>query len=341
MYIIVNKLYLIMYYHEAKRLMDDYTFKMNYKDECNDVMKKKGLENNQWVEHEINGKFGLKDKDNRWCWRNTINTHPNCFAELYNISQELGCDEIDFYDKSNKLENIKKLWSFLENNWELIFTDNIESKYFYKLLLKTNKSWSLGQITTIAFLYIFREIFEDKEFKKINFSLDRGDILDFKGIDIELITKENEEITIQVKTGQFTERTSKYSLTSSVNDLKSIATHYCFVNIQENETKIIVFKNEKKLIENYPPVHTFSKKLLINKPITKNMVIPQKLHEMLIFCAENKIVFDLKNNEDEENNVSWSLSPEKIVTVTIGDFKKEDLGDYVSTKFEELKEALK
>jgi hypothetical protein len=71
------------------------------------------------------------------------------------------------------------------------------------------------------------------------------------------------------------------------------------------------------------------------------MVIPQKLHEMLIFCAENKIVFDLKNNEDEENNVSWSLSPEKIVTVTIGDFKKEDLGDYISTKFEELKEALK
>lgn len=330
-----------MNYHDAKRFMNNYTFKVNNKNACNDVMKRKGLEYDQWIKHSINEKFGLKDKDGRWCWRNTINTHPYCFLELYKISQELGYDEIDFFDESNQLENIKKLWSWLESNWELIFTDNIESKYFYRLMFLTNKSWSVGQITTIAFLYTFREIFEDKEFKKIHFSLERGDLLDFVGIDIKIITKENEEITIQVKNGKFTERNSNYEISSSVNDLKSIATHYCFVNIQEDETKIIVFKNEKELIIPYFNSYTFEKELLVNKPITKNMIIPQKLHEMLIFCAENKIVFDLKNKEGEENNISWSLSPEKIVTVTIGDFKEENLGDYISTKFDELKEALK
>lgn len=330
-----------MNYRDAKRFMDNYTLKVIYKDTCNDVMKRKGSEYDQFVKHSINGKFGLKDKYGRWCWRNTINTHPYCFLELYKISQELGCDEIDFFDNSNQLDNIKKLWRFLESKWELIFTDNIESKYFYRLMFLTNKSWSVGQITTIAFLYSFREIFEGKKFKKIHFSLDRGDILDFLGIDVQIITKENEKITIQVKNGKFTERRSNYEITSSVNDLKSIATHYCFVNIQENETEIITFKNEKEFIVPYFNSFTFEKKILENKPIIKNMIITQKLHEMLIFCAENKIIFDLKNKEGEENNVSWLLSPEKIVTVTIGDFKDENLGNYISTKLDELKEALK
>lgn len=330
-----------MNYNEAKRLMNNFDFKTIYKDSCNDVMKRKGLEYDQYVKHSINQKFGLKDKDNKWCWRNTINTHPYCFTELYKISRELGCTEIDFFDISKKYENIKKLWEFLESKWELIFTDNIESKYFYKLMFLTNKSWSVGQITTISFLYSFKEVFENEKFKKIYFSLDRGDLLDFLGIDVVLVTNKNEKITIQIKNGKFIERSSLYQISSSVNDFKSIATHYCFVNIEENETKIIVLKNEKKQISEYYNSYTFDKELLVNKPIIKNMVVTQKLHEMLIFCAENKIIFDLKNKEGEENNISWSLNSEKIVTIIIGDFKNENLGNYISTKFEELKETLK
>ena len=328
-----------MYYSDAKRLINNYTFKEIYKNTCNDVMKRKGLECNQWVIHEINDLPGLKDKENRWCWRNTINTHPYCFLELYKISRELGCDEIDFFDESNRVENIKKLWDFLESKWELIFTDNIESKYFYKLLLRTNKSWSIGQITTVAFLYVFREIFQGYEFKKIHFSLDRGDPLDFIGIDIQIVTKDNEEITIQVKSGEFIERTSSYSLTSSVSDLRSKANHYCYVDITENLTKIVVFKNEKEQIERYGETYVFPKKLLVNKVITKNMAIPQTLQEILAHCAKNEIVFDLKNRTGEENNITWTNEPEKIVTITIGDFKDENLGKYLLEQFEELKKA--
>ena len=112
-------------------------------------------------------------------------------------------NELDFSNRNQWFNNIKKLWIFLESKWELFFTDNKETKYYYQLLLRTNKSWSNGQITTIAFLYVFREIFKGYEFKKIHFSLDRGDLDDFGGIDIRIFTKTGEEFTIQVKSGEF------------------------------------------------------------------------------------------------------------------------------------------
>jgi hypothetical protein len=249
--------------------------------------------------------------------------------------------ELDFSNSGLWLSNLKKLWLFIETKWELFFTDNIEIKYFYKLLLRTNKSWSIGQITTIAFLFVYREVFKDFKFSKLSFSFDRGDLDDFNGIDVRILTTSGKEFTIQIKNGNFERNENSFTITSSVNDLRSPATHYCYVSINNNETKIAVFKNDVEKITQNGEIYTFPLELLENEVIIKNMPIPQKLHEILMFCHENKIVFDLKNNEGEENNVSWSSIPQKIVTVTIGDFKKENLAEYISTKFEELKEALK
>lgn len=330
-----------MIYSEAKILMNNSYFKECHKKVCNDVMERKGLEFNHWVRHNINGKFGLKDNDLRWCWRNSINTHPYCFCDLYNFSVDLGMNELDFSNRNQWFNNIKKLWIFLESKWELFFTDNKETKYYYQLLLRTNKSWSNGQITTIAFLYVFREIFKGYEFKKIHFSLDRGDLDDFGGIDIRIFTKTGEEFTIQVKSGEFQENLNSFSLTSSVNDLRSPATHYCFVDIKNNQTKVVVFKNEKEKISRSEEIYFFPKELLENKVIIKNMPVPQILHEILTHCAKNKIVFDLKNNQEEINNITWVFEPEKVVTVTISNFKDENLNKYLFEKFEELKEALK
>ena len=330
-----------MNYDEAKRLMNNSYFKGSNKKFCNDVMEKKGLEFNQWVRHGINNLFGLKDDDFRWCWRNSINTHPYCFCDLYNFSVQLGMEEMDFSNSGLWLSNLKKLWLFIEDKWELFFTNNIETKYYNQLLLRTNKSWSIGQITTIAFLFVYREIFKNYNFKSLSYSFDRGDLDDFNGIDVRILTTTNEEFTIQIKNGIFQKTKDSFLINSSVNDLRSPATHYCFVEIQNNETKIVVLKNIVENIIREGEVYKFPLELLENSEIIKNMPIPQKLHEILMFCANNKIVFDLKNKPEEPNNVTWEINPEKIVIVTIGDFKDEKLNDYLSNKFTELKEAFK
>ena len=89
-------------------------------------------------------------------------------------------------------------------------------------------------------------------------------------------------------------------------------------------------------IERYGETYLFSKELLINKEISRNMQIPQTLNDILIFCAKNDIVFDLKNNNGEENKMEWVIEPEKIVTITIGDFKDENLNNYLAGQFIEL-----
>jgi hypothetical protein len=330
-----------MIYATANKLFGYKKFKDIYKVACNKVMESEGSKIHEWVLHSKNNKYGLKDGNGYWCWRNTINTHPNCFVSLNKFSQELGLPEIDFLDESNWLENCTKFWEFLQKNWLLIFTNRIESKYHNELRLKTNRSWSVGQITTIAFLYVFREIFNQKKFKKIGFSFDRGDNLDFMGIDVELFTLDDEYITIQVKSGEFKERTSNFSLTSSINDLRAQANHYCYVDIQENNTSVVVFRKDKNKIEVIGDLFLFEKDLLVNKVINKNMEVPQTLQKILTFCFENKIVFDLKNEMGETNKMEWEMEPEKVVTITIGDFKDTNLGSYLLGKFNELKELFK
>lgn len=330
-----------MNYDEAKRLMNNSYFKGSYRKFCDEVMEKKGLEFNQWVKHRINDSFGLKDNDLRWCWRNTINTHPYCFCDLYNFSVELGMEKLDFTNSGYWLSNLKKLWLFIEDKWELFFTTNIESKYYNKLLLRTNKSWSIGQITTIAFLFVYREIFKNYKFQKLSFSFDRGDPDDFNGIDVRILTITGEEFTIQIKNGNFYKDKNSFFINSSVNDLKSPATHYCFVSIENNETKIIVLKNKKEEIIRDGETYIFPIELLENDVIIKNMPIPQKLYEILMFCYDNKIVFDLKNKPEENNKVTWEINPQKIVIITIGDFHDTNLENLLSEKLIELKNTFK
>ena len=326
-----------MNYQDCHKLINNHTFKTMSQEACNEVMSRQGLKYNQWVLQK-NGLHGLIDEHGDWCWRNTINTHPYCFLELYKIYLELGNSELDFFNDSLWYKTIKNFWKVLEENWLTIFTNQVEKKYYQILRFRTNKSWSVGQITTISFLYVFREIFEGLKFRKILFSLERGDVSDFMGIDVELITTTNENITIQVKSGEFKERTSFYSVTSSVNDLRSAAKYYAYVDIKETETKISVFKNNKNKIEQYDTLYMFPKELLVNKIITKNMEVPQLLNEILIFSAKNQIVFNLKNKPEEENKMEWTLGEENVVTIIIGDFKDENLPMMLSNKFKELQQ---
>jgi hypothetical protein len=327
-----------MNYSDVNRLMSNVKFKDEYKYNCNRVMKIKGEEYGQYVFHIKNNLFGLIDEHGRWCWRNTINTHPNCFLSLYNFYLELGGEPIDFFDESEMSKNIYHFWSFLEDHWLLIFTDKINTKYYHELRLKTNKSWSLGQVTTIAFLSVLREIFVDQKIRKIDFSLDRGDINDFKGIDVLLITNFYEQITIQVKNGSFDERSSVYRIQSSINDLRSQSSHYCFVDMYNND--VIIFRNDKNLIESYPNLFLFPKELYVKNVKFNDMTVSKILHEMLIFCAGKKIVFDLINSENGENKINYESTPEKILTINISDFKDEKLYNTLDLKYKELQQLL-
>lgn len=81
-------------------------------------------------------------------------THPYCFWN-YRIYLELGNPELDFFNDSLWNKTIKTFWSVLEENWLSIFTNQVEKKYYQILRFRTNKSWKVGQITTISFLLCF------------------------------------------------------------------------------------------------------------------------------------------------------------------------------------------
>jgi hypothetical protein len=326
-----------MNYGKARELISNNSFKDIYKKNCNRIMELNGKIHNQWKLHNINGFYGLMDNFGGWCWRNTINTHPNCFVYLYNTYIELGGEPIEFdeYD-----EQVKKFWDFLGSNWELIFTKNITTKYFQKLKLLTNKSWSIGQITTISFLYEFRNFFPNMDFKKIKFSLERGDPKDFLGIDIELYTLDEQYLSVQVKEGNFDDRGSFYRVTSSVNDLRSKSKFYCFVDMDKME--IVLFKNDNKFIEKYSKqnLFLFPKEIFVNHIKFNLMNVSKKLHDILLFCAQNNIVFDLVKIENQENSVVYTLGDEKNVTININNFKDENLYNLLDDKHKELQQLL-
>ena len=178
----------IMDYYYFKNLFQNSKFKKLYKEKCNEVLKRKGMEFGQWKHFEKNGEYGLVDENGIWCWRNAINTHPYCLHDFYYLYLESFKVELDFSDELYYRGKIERLWNFIEDNWELYFTTNKESKYFHKFRLRNNQSWTKGQITVIALGYNLKDLFGEIKEMKGSIDLERGGKNDFKGIVEDLFT---------------------------------------------------------------------------------------------------------------------------------------------------------
>lgn len=332
-----------MTYTECKNFMDDYGFKKLYMIGFNQVNEKNGKKYNCWGYHKKNGKYGILDLESIWCWRNTLNTHPFCFFLLIKYYEEFTGNEFKISD--NPLyygPAVRKLMKFVDDNWELFFTKNIETKYYHEFAFACNRSWSTGQVTsiTVADKKTLSELFPNLNIISVECDIERGNPDDFKGKDIIFRTDER-EYSIQVKSGTyyFDEINQCYVVKSSVNDLRAECDFYCIVNVQKDKTNIIVFKNDiTKIKKEYG--YTIFKKETFETEMSKNIETTQKLMEILQFCGENKVLFNLTNTESE-NNIGIISDPGISFNISISNFEDLNLLKLLDEKFIELKNLIK
>lgn len=319
-------------------------FKKKYKEKCNIVFEKKGRELGIWGYWRKNGMYGILDFFNEvpvsWCWRNTPNTHPYCFHDFYYLYYQKTGVELDFNDRDKWNENLELLFDFVEENFELFFTTNIETKYFYHFWFRCNKSWTLGQITIICLMYKIRTIFNEHKIVKMDFALQRGDINDFKGIDVIIELETKEKIKIQVKSGKvIREDENGYLVSGSVNDLKADVDYWCYVDIKPNETEIILFQNLNRYINREGQNIFFKKEITHPVRIKEKIMVPEKLEEIAIFCFDRKVLIEIEHIPGGSNEVIIQKEPEKMINIRISDFKDENLIVLLKEKFDELKQV--
>lgn len=323
-------------YFDFKPLFQDDIFKTHYIKRCNEVFKKNGERLGIYKYWSKNRKYGIINEYGVWCWRNTVNTHPYCLLDMFYLYRYFNNETLDFKIKDTLIENIDILFNFVDDNFELFFTPNIEQKYFLNFWRRCNKSWGGGQITTIAVMYKIRELFPECKIVGMEFSIMRGDGEDFKGKDIIITNDCGEKISIQVKGGRIiSENDTGIVIESSVNDLKAKSDYYCFVDITETNTKIITFQNLQSYIIKGEKNHTFRRDILHPIQINENMESPQMLQEIAKFCFTKDLLFELQYIKEESNKVEIK---EDMVIVTIADFKDPNLTNLLSESLNNLKQ---
>lgn len=314
------------------RIISNFESKTEYKNQANIVIKNNGLKLGLWGICETNGKEGILE-NNKWSWINTINTHSYCFFELYHSLTNEEKNEMDF---DNNLKNsIKLFWEIIDKNFELYFTKNITNKYYDILKFRTSQSWYKGTITNIFFIMSLKNLFGDDLINK-QYSFDRGDNVDFKGIDFIIELKDNIKKTVQLKSGKHYFDGDYYIMDSSANDLKSPSDYYCYFDISNftSATNILLFKNEKSKIFKKEGFIYFPKELL-EKYYVNTMTVPQALKNTLWFCGSKKIDFEL-NLEAKENSVLIYPKEEKRIVININDIYDNSLGELLENKLMEL-----
>ena len=321
-------------YSYFKDKFEDYKFKKYYKENIDNIFKENGIR--LGIFKDFNNKKGIVI-NNKWCWRNTINTHPYCLVELNKIFIEMGNKEIDFS------KNLDVFFEFISNNFDLLFTEIITTKYFNLFRKLCNHSWVIGQITTITFLYQLKNIFIDEKIKRINFSLERGDVDDFKGDDVIIYNNNNDKITFQIKSSNILYiNKDGVCLKSSVNDFKSRSDYYVFVDIKPNlnNTEIILIQNFQlhRYVTKYNDGSFFFKNDIIYKnKISESMNISELLIKILQFSKENNYIFDINYDKSLDNCFDWvNNENEKIITLNISDFKDNNLFNIINNGFNEL-----
>jgi hypothetical protein len=325
-------------------------FKKLYKNKCNYVFEKKGKELGIWGYWYKNRNFGILNYDNEvaisWCWRNTPNTHPYCFHDFFYFFYDSTGIELDFNDREKWEDNLNILFKFVEQNFELYFTTNIETKYFYHFWFRCNESWTKGQITIIALMYKIKQLFSEYKIINMDFALERGDPNDFIGIDVMLtvvtkdIYKRKEIIKIQVKGGKVINKSETgYLIKGAANDLRAEVDYWCYVDINDNQTEIILFQNLKPYIIRVGYNIFFKNEITHSIIIKESIMVAEKLNEIAKFCFSNKILIEIEHLPGEVNNIIFQQEPEKMINIKIGDFKDENLIKLLENKFVELKKT--
>jgi len=315
-------------------------FKTIYRNETDSRFKQRFKDLGLWGIKKVNGEDdGILTEDGEWSWMNRINTHPNCLKSFYEW-----CTKTDpnfFSHFGNPLYNrinIKRMWDFLDSNFELYFTKSITNEYYDELERKCRNSWNSGNVSVISILFSLNEVFND--IKNVHYSFEFGEVEDMKGgIDISFTDKNGENKTIQVKSGNILNLGDEVILDGSPNKLNYKTDYYAYSNILYNQTDIIIFKNDvDKIIKNKDNIVV--KKEIIIYIKTKMMTESNKLRDILRICGKNQIDFNLKKETSLNNYVNIDIENKKV-DVNISDINDENLNNLLEEKIDELTQLFK
>lgn len=287
-----------------------------------------------WLPHPHDStKFGIFNELGAWSWMNRINTHPNCCLTFYNW-----CIEHDtnfFIELGNPKYhdlNSKKMWDYLDSNFDLFFTDKITDKHFKQIQTKCQKSWNGGNITSIAVILSLIECFGD--ITDIDFTFDYGDMSDMYGVDLSFTLPSGERKTMQIKSGKYLNMRDEFLIDGSPNSLEYDVDYYGYAHVNSSigMTSVIFFQNSKELYKD-------EKYLVVNKDLVvchkiEHMPIPELLNEILIITTKNNMEFLLKK-EGSENFII--IDKEKNnTTINISDYNDNGLEKLLLDKLNEL-----
>lgn len=323
-------------YNFAKSLFEDYRWKNLYIENTQKCFKKHFEKNGNWGQNKTDSKkYGIII-NGVWSWMNRINTHPNCLLSF--IKWSLEEDKNFFIELGNPLyhkRNIEKLWSYLDENFELYFTEKIKKDYFNELKRKCNKSWATGNISNIAVILTFKKVFQGSY--DYEYSFENGDGIDMDGVDITFTTIDGKVKTVQTKSGNYMNMGSEFYVNGSQNTLDYKTDYYSYVNVDSyhNQTSIIIFENNNELRKDKQGDIEIPKKLVIYNNHIENMSIPQiiqKIHESSL-----KLERSFTLTKDDENFV---IIKDDEILVNIGNLDDPNLEKMLDQKFKELQQLL-
>lgn len=312
---------------------DGRGWKSFYFKEAQKCFRKNYTRLNKWKQNPNDLKKWGHYENNNWSWTNRINTHPNCCLSFYNWAIESNPNI--FYEIGNPNYhgyNARKMWEFVDQNFDLFFSESIEKKYYRELKSKCQKSWVNGNLSMIPVIIKLPFIFDNVT--NIEYTFDYGDSGDMNGIDLSFKCNGVNK-TVQIKSGSFINSNDEFLVSGSQNSLEYNCDYFAYVNIDsyKNSTSLIVFDNNKKLIKsnNYIIV----KNDLIKHKEIQNMSIPQKLNEIAQLCFKQNIEFIMKKDENV-NEIIYN-SDDKTIIITFSDFENKQFEQNIDEKIKELK----
>ena len=293
-----------------------------------------------WGIKRINGKYeGILTENGDWSWMNRINTHPNCLKSFYEWCVKT--DTNFFTQFGNPLYhkiNVKKMWDFLDSNFEQYFTNTITNEYYGELERKCKRSWNSGNISVISVLFSLNEAFDSV--KNVHYSFEFGETEDMEGgVDLSFTDKNGEYKTMQVKSGKILNLGDEVIVDGSPNKLNYKTDYYAYSDFHYNQTDVVIFKNDKeKMTKNIDNI-TIKKEIIIYIK-TKMMTESNKLRDILWICGKNKLNFNLQKETSLNNYVNIDIE-KKEVNINISDIDDKNLNNLLEEKIEELTQLFK
>lgn len=321
------------------KLSKEETFKEIYKKEANRVFEEQFTKIGRWGLCKRNNINGILTDDGDWDPLNRVNTNPVLYQFFYNEFLKSNPNSFtDFGNPKYHNKNVGLIWKFLEDNFDLYFTQKISSEHYRKIYSILSRSWAAGNIPMVISTYHLKSAFPN--LKEIDYSFNTGEIEDLKGVDIKILLDNGESKTFQVKRGDYQEARGFCFVNGATNNFKYTCDYYIYAKAKTEKdlSQIIIFKNLNEFKKT-----KFGSLMVSNKDIiykTKQfMSVPENLQKLMEICGNNDIEFIIQ----QEDNDSYANFNEEKMCVTVNFIGPEDktLLEKIQNTIKQLQERFK